>query len=225
MINDCARLGHPEAGRCHVRGSDPVISVSHNFDAAERMLSDFGRTQLPFATALALNDTAADVSDAVGMEMRATLDRPTPFTLRGFYTRRASKGRLTAEVGAKDVQAGYLRFAFGGGVRRPERAALLVPVAARLNSYGNLPRRAVARLVARGDVFATSRGDPKTRHLRPGIYRRPQGGRGGPQLLIAFEDSADYRQLLDLVKIAGPVVSREFEGHLLDRLRRVLASG
>lgn len=202
-----------------------MISVAHNLDAAERALSDFGRTQLPFATALALNDTAADVSEQVGKAMEAKLDRPTPFTLRGFYKRRASKSRLTAEIGAKDVQAGYLRFAFGGGVRRPDGAAILVPVGARMNRYGNLPRRAVARLVSRGDVFVTSRGDPNTRHLRPGIYRRPKGGRGGPQLLIAFEDSADYRQRLDLEQIAGPVAGRVFEGYLIDRLRRVLAGG
>lgn len=203
-----------------------MIYVGDNIDAFYRHLSDVGRDQLPFATALALNDTAAEVRDAEQTETAKRLDRPTPFTQRGLYVSRASKRRLTAVVGFKDRQAAYLALQVTGGVRTPKGRALLVPVGARLNKYGNMPRRAVARLLAKADTFVASRSDPKTGHLPPGIYQRvPRGSRGGapkPKLLVAFEDRAKYQPRLRFDYVAQRRAEAVFERKFLARLDQAM---
>jgi hypothetical protein len=204
-----------------------MFSIRADFDRAERMLSDIGRKQLPFASAMALNDTAGDVKGAEEQSIGRTFDRPTPFTQRGVYVRRASKSRLYAEVGVKRVQAGYLRRQVTGGVRTPEGAALLVPVSARLNKYGNLPKTALKRARSRTDVFVASRSAEETRHLPPGVYqrgRKRRGKQGGPKLLVAFEDRASYTPRWNFQDLAMRRARDRFRRHFLARFRQAMAS-
>ena len=115
----------PRRGRGRSRAQPGAAwkSVSpHNIREVERDLSDFARRQLPFATSLALNETAEAIerkSSAKALETR--LDRPTPFTLRGLLVLRSSKARLWADVLFKDAQAAYLRWQETGGERPPRR--------------------------------------------------------------------------------------------------------
>lgn len=210
-----------------VSGGHAVIRVDDNIAAFERQMSDFARSQLPFATALALNDTAAEVKDAEETEVEKALDRPTPFTRRGLFVSRASKRKLTAIVGFKDTQAAYLAFQVAGGHRAPKGRAILVPVGQRLNKYGNMPRSAVARMLKRPDVFVASQSDPRTKHLRPGIYQRnsKKGRRGAaPNLLVAFEDGAKYRPRLRFDHVAERRASAMFERKFMHRLEQALAT-
>ena len=203
-----------------------MINISHNMAAFERQLSDALREQLPFALALALNDAGQDAKEAVEDHMDRAFDRPTPYTKRALFMRRASKRRPTVEVAVKRVQASYLRRQAEGGIRTPEGAALLVPVRQRLNRYGNLPRRAVRRVVARDDTFVASRSNRATRYLRPGIYKRKKV-RGRPQsleLLVAFADSARYRPRFNMQEQAERAFRRSFERHLSTRLRQAWAT-
>ena len=135
---------------------------------------------MPFAAALGINDALTLVRAKSPSVLERDLDRPTPFTKRGIFVQRASKGKLFGVVGFKDVQAGYLKLQVEGGERTPKGRALIVPVGQRLNKYGNIPRGAVARSVANSNVFA---GKIKG---RAGIYRRNRSGR--VKLLVAFED-------------------------------------
>lgn len=209
-----------------VSGGDAVIHVGDNIDAFWRHLSDVGRKQVPFAAALAINDTAKDVKDAEETELDKKIDRPTPFTKRFIYLRRASKTRLTAWVGIKDRQAGYLFRQIAGGTRFPNGSALLIPVGQRVNQYGNLPRSTVARLMKRPDVFVASSRDPRTKHLRPGIYQRPSKRlrrvNAAPKLLIAFEDRAEYRPRIRFDHVAERRAGAVFERHFMRRLAQAI---
>lgn len=202
-----------------------MLSIKADVDAAERMLSDIGRKQLPFATAMALNDTAADVKEREERGIEQEFDRPTPFTKRALYVRRATKSRLAAQVGVKPVQAEYLRLQVTGGVRRPKRRALVVPAGARLNRYGNLPKGALGRLGKRANVFATSQGKRRAAHLPPGIYQRTGGRAGGRvKMLVAFEPRASYAARWQFHPVAMRRARAVFFDHFVGRMRQAMAT-
>jgi len=204
-----------------------MFDISVDIRRAERIMTEIGRKQLPFATALALNDTAQDVKVAAEAEVERAFDRPTPFTKRGLFVQRASKSRLTARVAFKDIQSRYLQLQAKGGVRRPTGRALLLPSAIRLNKYGNIAKGAVARLGARSDVFVAGRGKRGSAHLKPGIYQRQKAKRGkaqGPKLLVSFKDSARYDVRLQFHPVALAAARANFRKHLVSRLRQAMAS-
>lgn len=197
-----------------------MISFADNIAEFERGLSDLAQNQLPFAVALALNDTAQDVDRAWITHLRRRLDRPTPFTMRGVRRGRASKTRLTAFVAFKDVQARYLARLQKGGTRRPAGRALLVPVRQRLNKYGNMPRGSLVRSLAKKGVFAGKVNG------KGGVYQRPtkrQAKAGiGPKLLVSFQPRAEYRKTLNLQRAAQGAARSGFPRHFAKRFKEAL---
>ena len=203
-------------------------TVQVDSEALARAMHKLVHDQTPFATALALNDTAFDAKAALQREMERSLDRPTPFTKRGVFTARATKAKQESAVGIMPRQSEYLKFQIKGGTRRPNRKAIPVPVNTRLNQYGNMPRRAVGRLIARPDTFIATPKAPRTAHLPPGIYQRFGASRNGkaarpPKLLVAFERTADYKPILDMhgaiSKTASLVYRKHFEKRLAHAIR------
>lgn len=225
------------------------FDVSSNLNEVLRALDDFAARQVPFAAALALNDTAEDVKVAEEAEITRSLDRPIGFTQRGIYKTRASKSKLLVEVGVRPIQAGYLVWQIEGGTRGPKRRAIPVPVGVVRNAYGSMPKGALARMLARPDVFIASEGSPKTSHLPPGIYSRGKRGsrKGGTtgraggygtlgnnwqgkgkkrstlQLLVAFESSATYEaKRFDFFGAADKKAKADFRANLERRLAEAI---
>lgn len=214
-----------------------MITLDVSTAQVERTISNLARTQLPFAMSRALNDVMTMVKDREPAAMERELKSPTPFTKRAMFVSRASKRNLSGIVGYKDVQAGYLRLQAEGGTRLPKKKAILVPVKQRLNKYGNMPKGAVGRVIARPNTFVATKSGKSTSHLRPGIYKRPKrgkyrkGGRGnknvgtniGPQLLIAFEDRARYRAVIKFedrgTKIIRDGIGPALSGHLVNAVK------
>lgn len=118
--------------------------------------------QARYATAVALTRTANGVKEDLAAAMRAGLPGASPYTLKGQYVRPATKARLEAIVGMKDIKpsrgtspATLVREHFTGGRRgnKPMEVALrsagalpsgwmVVPAAGMpLDAYGN-PRKA-----------------------------------------------------------------------------------
>ncbi|MEQ3631583.1 MAG: hypothetical protein ABNG97_09775 [Sulfitobacter sp.] len=195
-----------------------MFNAESNAADLDRALSDAARRQMPFATARALSVTARNVADFEKTRMASILDKPTPFTLRGVYSYGASKSRPVAEVGIKKIQAQYLQRVVAGGTRRPEGRALLVPVGIRLNKYGNIPRRAVARLMARPDTFSG-----RVKGVA-GIWQRPKHWRGSPKLLVRYEDKAEYSRKFEFQEIGIDYVRRHFPQELVRSLQQALAT-
>ena len=204
------------------------MKLTHNIGDVRRSLSDLAKSQVPFATAMALNDTAADVRAEEEKRIATDLDRPKPFTARGFYVKRASKGaRPSAAVGIRPIQAGYLIWQVEGGTRGPKRKAVTVPVGIVRDNYGNMRRGALAKLLARPDVFIVSAKTKKTAHLQPGIYKRfgEGGGKGRVKMEIAFEDSATYApERFDFHGIAMERATSVYRDHFERRLLAAVRS-
>ena len=103
------------------------VSVKSDFDRLTRGLSALERSQLPFATARALNDVAEQAQQVLQARMPEVFDNPTPYTIKGVRVWRATKSRLEAKVGYRDAfgrgtdAAMYLGPEVDGGARRHKR--------------------------------------------------------------------------------------------------------
>lgn len=158
--------------------------------------------QVPYASALALNRTAAAVSAAIKQKINQVFDRPTPYTQRALRVRRATKQKLSARVDFKDAAGKgipadkYLGPQVHGGGRsqkRFERAlqrvgggSFYAPGAgADLDAYGNMSRGQLVRLMSYLQAFgeqgyranATERSRARTAKVgtSPSGYRRING--------------------------------------------------
>lgn len=145
-----------------------ALVVRHDFLKFRDTLTDFQRTQLPFATARALTDCAKLARKAMQGEMRRVFDRPTPFTLNSLRVQPATKRNLQADIhfrdfAAKGTPAGiYLKPQIEGGGRRYKRSErrlveagvmaagryLLPRSGAQLDAFGNLNRGQLVKILS-----------------------------------------------------------------------------
>lgn len=209
-----------------------MISVSDNIREV-LSVTDRLSSQYAFAVAKALTDTARQVAKAMPAEVAQDLDKPTPFTLRGFFSTRAEKTLLVATVGVKDAQAEYLKYQIEGGSRTPKNKALRLPSILDLDEFGNLPKGTIKRLVAaarsgrkvsgktarrmgiaqRSSVFY---GTPKGGHRPAGLYsrRNGQGQRSLVPLVMFPQQAAKYEKRFDFYMRAERIVRAQFPAAL-----------
>lgn len=181
------------------------INVRHNFKEAQRWMNSIERKQIPFATALALNDTKDRCQDGVKTAMLRKLDRPTPFTMNAFdnsFRTRAKKRYLTAIIQVKPIQAEYLYEMFYGGTETKKH---IVPGEdAKLNQYGNLPRGASKR----GRTFnIVSNGTPMT------LRRKGKGKNSRTEVVGIYPNRRTYRQRVNYERIVWQQFDRWFGYH------------
>ncbi len=197
------------------------LRITSNAKQFQRGLNNAARKQVPFAMSLAINDVLTEIKRNWEKALRRRLDNPTPFTMKAFAIKRATKRNLRGVVFAKAIQAEYLSWQEDGGTRQPKRRAILVPVGQRVNKYGNMPRGAVGRALARPKVFS---GKPKGRNA-PGIYQR-SGTKKNPalKLLVSYERRARYKPRLHLIAGAAKTATARLPQALLKAMRRAMKS-
>ena len=64
------------------------LSIKHNIDEVTKGMSSMQKKQIPFATMLALNDTAFDLQRVYKAQTKQKFDQPTKFTQTGFAVQR-----------------------------------------------------------------------------------------------------------------------------------------
>lgn len=204
-----------------------MLQMSVDLRAVERRLNSVATSQLPFAVALGINEVAGQIKEAEARGLASDLDRPAPFTTRGLYVQRASKRRLGGVVGFKKIQAEYLALQVTGGKRRAKRRAVVVPVNQRLNKYGNMPRGALKRALARPDTFSGTvngvGGVWQRPKRRAGASRRSGSARRkGLKLLAAYRSSVSYSPRFRFVPRAHALASREIGPAIARNLSRAV---
>jgi hypothetical protein len=185
-----------------------VQMVRSDLERFRAGLNKFERTQLPFATALAINTTARAAVDSMTRELPEIFRKKgaiTPFTRRAIGWSPAKAKNLRAAVFVKRKQAEYLKIEeTGGSVARAPGAPILTPVHARLNVYGNLPQGVIRRAVEAAPLYflGSVRGvyglwERLDRTGVSGGSTGPRGGiythRGALRLIAAFRGRASYR--------------------------------
>lgn len=143
------------------------IEVQTDLPQVADIIRKLPETQLPFATALALNKTAEIAQGVFRDEMRSKFNNPTPWFLNTLRIRRATKTDLKAEVGFKDDAGGDFNnnpmvgpHIYGGARRmkameiRLQRVGYMpngwyvVPGAgAKLDANGNMSRGQITQLL------------------------------------------------------------------------------
>jgi len=146
-----------------------TINIRSNVNQIVAEFRDIGRRRVNTAIKVAINSTAHAVRQAEVEEMRRTLDRPTPYTLRSLYIKYATEKNQRAIVWLKDDGAGkgtvaskYLAPQIEGGTRRQKRferalsARGLLPSGmfavpgsgAKLDAYGNMSRGLIGQILS-----------------------------------------------------------------------------
>jgi hypothetical protein len=204
-----------------------MLQMSVDTRAIERRLNSVAKSQLPFAVALGINDVAGQIAKDEQSSLDRDLDRPAPFTKRGLFVARASKRKLSGVVGFKRVQAEYLALQATGGNRRAKRKAVVVPVNQRLNRYGNMPKGALKRALAKPNTFSGTVNGIGGVWQRPDRGKRRDGSRGtkrrkGLKLLAVYKDSVSYSPRLKFVPRAHAYASREIAPAIAERLARAV---
>jgi len=103
------------------------INIKSNIKEVTKGLSSIQKKQVPFATMLALNDTAFALHKTYKAQTKQKFDNPTPFTQKGFRVDKAKKTELTAVVYVDKKREDYMELQVDGGTRRPKRASIVVP--------------------------------------------------------------------------------------------------
>ena len=140
------------------------IQIRSNALEIRRWLDDAQKKQIPFATVMAMTQTAKDVAwEEIGV-MQRVFDRPTPYTLNALQVKPATKAKMIASVEFKEFGGTpakrFLNPEVYGGPRSQkshERQiapllkgySYLVPArGVALNQFGNVPGATIRRVLS-----------------------------------------------------------------------------
>lgn len=165
------------------------IGIKSDVDKLIKKFDDLANRQIPFATSLALNNTAKIAKDSLYNTMQRVFHNPKPYTLNSLFIDRSTKRDLRVTVGHKKGSPvnQYLQPEIFGGLRQYKeferllnKGYALVPgQGLKLDVYGNPNRAQLKQIVQalRGNSSAGNQGifviyPGAASHLRPGVYQR-----------------------------------------------------
>ena len=191
------------------------ISVSADVKKAKKQLSRIQRKQIPFALSRAINDSLEDAKKAEMGAIRNHIDRPTPWTMRGFKVNRSHKTRLHGSLEIQPSQWSYLKYQIQGGTSRRAGKPHAIPSGVATNKYGGMTRNKVRTLLRQKGTFIATIGGVK------GVFKRTRAGR---KLLVVFKETTQHRRRYPFGKASERVIRAKFKHNLDRRLKQALAT-
>jgi hypothetical protein len=186
------------------------VSVNVNSIAARRSLNKMIKSQLPYATALAMTRTAQGAVSQLKKESRTRFDRPTPWTQKGFTSTSADKKskRIRAYVSIRPQQWKYMSYQVQGGTRRPTGTAIPVPTnnLTDRNRYGNMRKNQLKKIIKYERTFS---GVPKGGNRPGGVWYRYSNNKRLKSLIL-WEDSAKYTKRFPFKKIVNTYARKHY---------------
>ncbi len=198
------------------------LSISDNIDKVAKNLSKTQRKQVPFAIAQTLTKLAYEASQEEKKQAPRHMDRPTPYTVKGFRYRKANKRSLEALVYVQDRE--YMDFTVHGGRATPRGRALVHPARnSKLNKYGNMPRRYVSKALANKQKFFSGIPKGMVGQENAGIWQRYGRGKNQRIRMVAqWKPSRRYQAQFPFYEIAGQVVAGRANKIFNQQLERAL---
>lgn len=210
------------------------LSIKHNIDEVTRGMSSIQKKQIPFATMLALNDTAFDLQRVYKAQTKQKFSEPTKFTQTGFAVEKAKKTNLKAVVYVTEKREDYMKLQVDGGVRHPKNKAIIIPNRSNSDDLakwksGNLTKGAVNKIKKQKDKYFF--GKPKGNQGSEGIWERygrsATGSVSGARIrqVAKLSKQAKYKALFPWTSIGNGVAfsrSKGFDSHFAKRLRFAL---
>jgi len=192
------------------------IKIKDNIKEFSKGLNKFQKKQMPFATAQAINNTLFGLKKEMGKQTVKKLDRPVPFTQRGFLINKAKKTNQVGVLYIRPEVAEYLKYQIDGGVRS-QATKIPVPILKnkRLNKYGNIAGKRSGLVKGSKEFIGTIKGVT-------GVWKQQRKGQA-PILLIKFHDSVKYdKKPFDFYKIGNNYARNTFDRQLDKALKKAL---
>jgi|TARA_R100000005_G_C4973743_1_gene185814 hypothetical protein len=191
------------------------VSVKSNIKEITKWTTNAQKKQIPFATSVAINNTLFDLKKEMAKQMDKKLDRPTPFTKRGFFINKAKKNLLVGVLLMKDIVANYMHYQIEGGTRQTgKRIPVPYQPNARLNKFGNIIGKKTG-LIKKSTQFMGTVGGTE------GVYERTKDGL---KLIIGFERSVNYTPRFPFYIIASKFSNSVFDKNFTKAFNRALKS-
>jgi hypothetical protein len=210
------------------------IDIRDNIKEVTRGLSSMQKKQIPFATMLALNDTAFALHKTYKKQTLQKFDSPTTFTQKGFRYDKAKKTNLVAVVYVDETREDYMKLQVDGGIRTPNKSAIVIANSKNSNDVdkypsGNITKGAYNKIKRNKDKYFF--GKPKGNQGSEGIWERygreSSGTSAGQKIrqVAKLTKMGRYKALYPFEAIGnGVAFSRKngFDSNFAKRLRRAL---
>ena len=193
------------------------VSVKSNVKEIAKWTTNAQKKQIPFATQNAINTTLFQLRKEMGKQLDKKLDRPTPFTKRGFFVDKAKKSLLVGILLMKDVVANYMQYQVDGGIRTDSK---FIPIPfvpnARLNKFGNIIGKKTGLIKKQTQFMGTVKGTT-------GVWERTNKNQR-VKLIIGFEKSATYKPRFPFYIIAQKFSANVFDKNFIKSFNRAIKS-
>jgi hypothetical protein len=210
------------------------VNFKNNIQEVTKWTTDVQKKQIPFATMLALNDTAFALHKTYKAQTKQKFDKPTNFTQKGFRVHKAKKTELTAIVFVDQKREDYMKLQIDGGTRTPKNTAITVPNDKNTGNIamypsGNITKGAMNRIRRNRKKYFF--GVPKGQQGTDGIWERygreATGTSAGARIrqVAKLTKYAKYKALYPFETIGrGVAFSRKngFESNFAKRLKYAL---
>ena len=210
------------------------IDIRDNIKEVTKGLSSMQKKQIPFATMLALNDTAFALHKTYKKQTLQKFDSPTTFTQKGFRYDKAKKTNLVAVVYVEKTREDYMKLQVDGGIRTPKNSAIVIANSKNSNDVGkypsgNIKKGAYNKIKRNKDKYFF--GKPKGNQGSEGIWERygreSSGTSAGQKIrqVAKLTKMGRYKALYPFEAIGnGVAFSRKngFDSNFAKRLRRAL---
>mgnify|MGYP003628244506 FL=1 len=191
------------------------VNIKSNIKKVTKGLTKTQKKQIPFATANAINKTLFQLRKEMAKQTEKKLDRPTPFTQKGFLVDKAKKNKLTGVLFIKEAVEKYLKFQIDGGVRSGNPFVSIPTRNKKLNKYGNISGKRSGIVKGRNQFIGEIKG------IR-GVWQRQADNQ--VKLMIAFDNSVSYEPKFPFYKIASKFADSKFNKNLIEKLTAALKS-
>ena len=191
------------------------VSVKTNIKEITKFTTTVQKKQIPFATQNAINTTLFQLRKEMGKQLDKKLDRPTPFTKRGFFVNKAKKSLLVGLLIMKDVVANYMQYQVDGGIRTDSK---FIPIPfkpnARLNKFGNIIGKRTGLIKKESQFIGTVKDTT-------GVWERTNKNQR-VKLIIGFERSANYKPRFPFYLIAQKFSTNVFDRNFVKSFNKAL---
>jgi hypothetical protein len=210
------------------------IDIRDNIKEVTKGLSSMQKKQIPFATMLALNDTAFALHKTYKKQTLQKFDSPTTFTQKGFRVEKAKKTNLVAVVYVDKTREDYMKLQVDGGIRTPKNSAIVIANSNNSTSIarypsGNIKKGAYNKLKRNTDkyFFGKPKGDQGSEGIWERYGRESSGTSAGQKIrqVAKLTKMGRYKALYPFESIGnGVAFSRKngFDSNFAKRLRRAL---
>lgn len=175
------------------------------------------------------NSTKYTLTATVGLKDKSASGRAAGVYLRplvaGMPRHQTGWERALQSIGAippgmRAVPAAAAKLDSYGNLSKTQVTEIMGALRTRLRTYKGKGKRAFAAA-----YFAALPGNPRSRHLEPGIYRRiERGGESSIDPVVIFVSRATYRQRINLESTVRDAVRKNFARELHTALDHALAS-